>query len=473
MKTPQRLPVLAVLALAGALLAPGCGQAPPPAMGERPPVAVTAFPVVTKDVPLYIDEVGRAVASAVVELQPEVSGRITEVLFTDGADLKAKAELFKIDSRPFDARLAEAEARSKAADAGVVLAQAARDTAAARITTAKSKRDQAKAQTTWARAMSEASRADTTAAEAEAVRAIEDEKRFQSVGSGAVSQTDLARVKAEADAARARLGAVKRREAAALADAAQYEAAERSFEEAIAEAQSLHTESSARVVTAEAAVLEATAAAQSAALDVERCTVKAPLGGRAGRRLVDVGDVVEANATTLLVIQALDPAHIEFSVQERDLVRVQRHMGNGTALKAEVRLPDDPETREGELAFLDNAVEPGTGTVRLRVTIANKDGRFWPGLFVRVRLLLDTLKGALLVPAAAPQVSPQGLVVYVVGADGTAQMRPVKLGQRQGDLVVVDEGLAAGDRVIVDRNLTVFPGAKVIVAEPPTAEPAR
>src|SRR5208283_138318 len=95
--------------------------------------------------------------------------------------------------------------------------------------------------------------------------------------------------------------------------------------------------------------------------------------------------------------------------------------------------------------FLDNAVQDGTGTVKLRATIPNGDHYFWPGRFVKVRLVLSTIRGAVLVPAAAPQRSANGPFVYVINEDSTAELRPVKLGQRQDELVVVDEGLKPGE----------------------------
>jgi len=131
-------------------------------------------------------------------------------------------------------------------------------------------------------------------------------------------------------------------------------------------------------------------------------------------------------------------------------------------LKVEVHLPDETDqARAGELTFLDNAVQDATGTVKLRATIPNPDHRFWPGRFVKIRLVLSTLQAAVLVPAAAPQMSAQGQFVYVVKQDSTAELRQVALGQRQGDLVVVNQGLKAGERVVVNGQLGVTPGGKV------------
>ena len=136
-------------------------------------------------------------------------------------------------------------------------------------------------------------------------------------------------------------------------------------------------------------------------------------------------------------------------------------------LSVEVRLPDEPATPGvGALTFLDNAVVGATGTVKLRATLPNADGRFWPGRFVKVRLVLDTIPGAVLIPAAAPMTSAEGSIVYVVKADDTAEMRPVVLGQRHGELQTVAKGVVAGERVVVVGQIGVTPGGKVAVVEP-------
>jgi len=212
---------------------------------------------------------------------------------------------------------------------------------------------------------------------------------------------------------------------------------------------------------AEAQVRQNRAAVERARLDLEYCTIRAPIDGRAGQRLVDVGNVVSANNCALLVIQRLDPIYADFTVTEHDLGAVQRNMARRT-LRVEVSLPDDTgEPRRGNLTFLDSAVQEGSGTVKLRATIPNADRRFWPGRFVKVRLVLDSRPQAVLVPASAPQMSATGSFVYVVKQDSTAELRPVKLGQRQGDFVVVDEGLKSGERVVVRGQLGVTPGGKV------------
>ena len=215
----------------------------------------------------------------------------------------------------------------------------------------------------------------------------------------------------------------------------------------------------------QAQVDAAAAALETAKLNLEYCFVHSPINGRAGARLVDVGNVVQPNTTSLLSIQRLDPIYANFTITERDLPEVQKQMAQGN-LKAMVRLPTDAAdgARAGKIEFLDNAVQNSTGTVNLRATISNPDRHFWPGQFVQGKLLLTTQKGAVLIPSQATQISQKGPFVYVVKPDDTAELRVVTLGQRQGDNVVVTGGLRPDERIVVAGQMTVRPGGKVHVA---------
>src|SRR5580704_1157436 len=215
------------------------------------------------------------------------------------------------------------------------------------------------------------------------------------------------------------------------------------------------------VAVNEAQVQAAQAAVENAKLNLEYCFIHSPIEGRAGARLVDVGNVVQANTSGLLLIQHLDPIYADFTVTERDLPEVQSEMAKGT-LRTMVRLPSDAPAaaRTGTLTFLDNAVQASTGTVNLRATVRNPDHHFWPGQFVKISLILATTKGAVLVPNQAIQISQQGPFVYVVKPDDTTELRPVSLGQRQGEDVVVTKGVAAGERVVVTGQMRWFPGPR-------------
>jgi multidrug efflux system membrane fusion protein len=220
------------------------------------------------------------------------------------------------------------------------------------------------------------------------------------------------------------------------------------------------------VEVAEAQLSQGRAALDTARLNLEYCTIRSPIHGRAGQRLADAGNIVTANNSSLLVIQRLDPIYADFTVPENDLTEVQHNMARRT-LRVEVRLPDEPDKpREGKLTFLDSSVQDGTGTIKLRATLDNSDRRFWPGRFAKVRLILDTQRQAVMVPAGAPQISAKGPFVYVVKQDSTAELRPVSTGQRQGDLIVIDKGLKAGERVVTTGQLGVTPDGKVQIAQP-------
>jgi membrane fusion protein, multidrug efflux system len=223
----------------------------------------------------------------------------------------------------------------------------------------------------------------------------------------------------------------------------------------------------------QAEVEAAEAALETAKINLDYCYIHSPIDGRAGSRLVDVGNVVQPNTTSLLSIQRLDPIYANFTITEGDLPTVQKEMSSGT-LKAAIRLPSDAENtaRRGRVEFLDNAVQTGTGTVNLRATLSNSDHHFWPGQFVDVKLILSTEKGAVLVPNQAAQISQRGPFVYVVKSDDTAELRPVKLGQRQGDQVVVTEGIAPNERVVVAGQMLIRPGGKVRIDSNSTAASA-
>jgi multidrug efflux system membrane fusion protein len=221
------------------------------------------------------------------------------------------------------------------------------------------------------------------------------------------------------------------------------------------------------VDVAQAQVEAAQAAVETAQVNLDYCQIRSPIDGRAGQRLVDAGNVVEANSTALLSIQAVNEVYADFTITERDLAEVQKQMKAGV-LKTEVRLPSDAATeqRDGELKFLDNQVQDGTGTVKLRAEIANADHHYWPGQFVNIRLILTILKKAVLVPSQAIQTSQQGPFVYVVKTGNIAVIRPVTLGQRQGEMIVVIKGVGPGENVVNTVHPLIQPDKPVRIDSP-------
>jgi len=348
--------VLAVLVLLRTFQR-GVGTLKPAQAPVRP---VTVAKVVTKDVPLYLDEIGTCAAYESVLVQAQVNGVIITRNFQDGSDVKKGDLLFTIDPRPFQAAL-----------------------------------DQAKAQ----------------------------------------AELDQVNLKRQED--------LRARKVVSQQD----------YDTAVANAQ------------------KSQAATEAAQVNLDWCYIKSPINGRVGLRNVDVGNLVGPSTPPLVTILGLDPIYTDFTVAENDLPLVRKYLG-GPNIKVQTYLQDGSITpRTGDLYFIDNAVQPGSGTVKARGVTPNPDRALWPSEFVRVRFVLDTLKNATLVPAQAVQVSQSGPFVFVVKPDNTVDLRPVKPGQRQeGDLTVVESGVKPDETVVVTGQLALAPGAKV--APQPYAAPS-
>jgi multidrug efflux system membrane fusion protein len=354
-----------------------------------------------------MDALGRIVAREVVAIKPQVSGRILKIHFVDGANVKKGQLLFTIDPRPFDATLKQAEANL------------ARDTALKKQAEANLAREVAREK--WG------------LAQVERYRAL--------VEQGVVPHEQYGQLRADYDTLKANTEAAR-----------------------------------AAVASADQTIKVDNAAIETAKVQLSYCYINSPIDGRAGQRPVDNGNVVNPGggdsggsstpSNALLVIERLDPIYADFTISQNHLTAVQDQMRAG-ALNAEVRLPDSADSPVvGALTFVDNAVQTETGQVTLRATLPNPGHRFWPGRFVNVRLLLGTVRDAVLVPVSAPQMSANGSYVYVVKADSTAEQRAVSLGQRQGDLIVVEKGVAAGEKVVTNGQLGVTPGGKILIESP-------
>lgn len=237
-------------------------------------------------------------------------------------------------------------------------------------------------------------------------------------------------------------------------------------------------------LTSEVDALKAQTKADQAAVETARinrdfCAVRAPVAGRVGVLLVDLGNVVAAGAAQPLVrLNSLDPIYADFPIVERELAEV-KSLASKARLKVSVTpLGPNPSPREGELLVIDNSVQAGAGTVKLRAIVPNADRGLWPEQFVNVHLTLDTLPGALLVPADAVKTGQMGAYVFVVTPEMTLDLRVVRTGQTHEDRVVILEGLKAGERVVVGGQIMLAPGMKVVDAEsmpktPPAAPAAK
>jgi len=204
------------------------------------------------------------------------------------------------------------------------------------------------------------------------------------------------------------------------------------------------------------------AAVEQAKLNLAYCRVTAPIAGRTGGLLVHAGNLVRAgDEKPLVTINRLEPILVSFSLPERDLLAVQER-----ARKARLAVSATPPgggPHEGELSFVDNAVDAATGTIELKATFPNRDRALWPGQFANVSLTLDTEAGAIVVPAAAVQNGQSGTFVWIVGGDGKAEVRPVTVKRNWQALSVLSEGVKAGEKVVVDGQLRLAPGAPVTI----------
>jgi multidrug efflux system membrane fusion protein len=233
-----------------------------------------------------------------------------------------------------------------------------------------------------------------------------------------------------------------------------------------------YDQQAALVAQLEGAVKGDQGAISSAKLELDYTRIVAPIGGRVGLRLVDAGNMVHAtDAGGLLVITQVKPISVLFTVPEDHLPAVMKGLASGVHLPVEAYdRSGRTKIADGELVTADNQIDPTTGTFRLKAVFANDDLALFPNQFVNVRLLLDVLKGATLVPTTAIQRGPNGTYVYVVKADKTVEMRPVTLGVTAGNQAAIASGLAAGEVAVVDGADKLRTGTAVEVRE--AAKPA-
>lgn len=223
--------------------------------------------------------------------------------------------------------------------------------------------------------------------------------------------------------------------------------------------------------TAEA--LEATIRADQAAVELARlqlgyATLHAPITGLAGARLADPGNLVKTNETPLAVINQVEPLYLVFALPERYLPELRRRLASGM-LKVEADAQDGGGPVVGEVEFLDNRIDPATGTIALRAIFANQDQRLHPGQFLRLDLLLGELTDVPVIPVQAVQAGQRGDQVYLVSPDRRAELRPVTLGPRVGDEVAVSAGLEGGEQLVIDGQARLAKGVKLDLKE---ADPA-
>ena len=329
-------------------------------------------------VPLEISATGHIEAFATVDVRSQVTGTLKAVHFKEGDEVKAGAVLFTIDSRPFAANLAKAEA------------DLAKDTA----------------------------------------------------------DLDNARREGERYALAAQKGFV-------------------SVEQA--------NQAATKVATLSATVKADQALVENARLELEYCTIRAPLAGRTGEIRTDQGNLINANvATPMVTINQIQPVLATFTVPGRHLKEIGKYRDAGT-LKvmiveqsaAREAAAGDPPT--GSLTFIDNTVDPATGVIRLKASFANIDRNLWPGQMVDIRMQLALLPGCIVVPSQAVQTGQKGPYIYVVKEDKTVEYRPVTPGILINGETVIESGLQAGERVVTDGQMQLADGVKVEERSKPAA----
>jgi multidrug efflux system membrane fusion protein len=335
------------------------------------PVSVGA--VVSKNVPFQIIAIGNVEAYNTISVKAMINGEIIAVHFKEGQYVNKGDLLYKIDPRPYEAALRQAQANL------------ARDTAQAK-------------------------------------KAREDVKRYKYL-----IQEELVPVK--------------------------------DYDQIIANDEALDA-----TLKADAAFVETNR------LQLEYTSIRSPISGIAGNILVNTGNVVKANDVPLVTVNQVNPIYVTFAVPEKTLSEIKKRMAAGK-LQVQAVIPGqekNPET--GVLAFVDNAVDKTTGTIKLKGTFENKNRILWPGQFVSVTLYLYLQSDAVVVPSQAVQSGQMGQFVYVLKEDQTAEVRPVVIARTYENDSIVEAGLKPGEQVLTDGLLMVKPGAKVQIKESPGAQ---
>lgn len=435
---PRHLPVpLGTLLLAALAILAGCSGDPAERADAKTPQAgpaipVSASPVVTKSVPVQLRANGTVQAIATVTVMSQVDGQISQIHFREGQDVRKGEPLFTLDQRPFEAALSQAEANL------------GRDAA---------QREQAQAALAQSVAAEKQAEANLARDTAQLDYANAQARRYKElIDDGAISKDQYDQVRTSAVAMQATVQAD--------------EAAINNAEAAIRSAQAT-TETIRAAIQADQAVVD------NARIQLGYTTIRAPMDGRTGNLLVHVGSAVKARDSNspLVVINQIHPIYVSFAVPEQSLADIRKYRAAGS-IRVEALLPGQEDRPiGGELSFVNNAVDPSTGTIQLKATYPNPDNRLWPGQFLNVLLTLTVEPNAVVIPSQAIQTGQQGPYVFVVKPDLTVQMRPIAPGPSLDGETVVQSGLAPGERVVTEGQIRLVPGARVEVAAPAPSPP--
>ncbi|TLN24191.1 efflux RND transporter periplasmic adaptor subunit [bacterium] len=416
---------------------------------KRPPVPVVAEAAKKADFPVALSVIGTVEPPRSTQVRSQIGGLITQVSFKEGDAVRAGQTLFTIDQRTIEGNIKQLEADLARQAAQKKASEAQLKALEAQIKTAE-------AQAKTAEAQARAAEANSKSAEANAGLADAQVKRYEGLASKEyVSKEQFDQVRTSSTAAQSSLSASK-----ATIDAANSSAeASRSNAEAL----KAQAEAARASIEATSAAMEVTKASiGNAKVQLGYTSLTAPFSGVAGSVMAKAGDLVKANDTALVTINQVNPVLVRFTVPESDLPRVQKFRKEGS-LKIRADLPGrGGEAREGKIVFLDNAVDRATGTITLKAEFGNEDGALWPGQFTTLVLDLFTLKDAVTVPSPAILTGQKGPYVFVI-KEGVASVRPVKPGPSANNITVVDSGVSAGETVVTDGQLKLYPDAQTVL----------
>lgn len=392
---------------------------------------VTIATATQRTVPVQISAIGNVQAGATVSVTPQASGRITGVFFQKGQDVHKGQLLFALDDRTQAAAIAQAQGTVARDQALVQQARAtlARDLGAVRQAQATLAKDQAQAQF----------------AQAQNTRYSNLYKQ------GAISQDQAQQYAANNQVSAATLQV---------------------DQDAIANAQAVALGDKAAIKNAEAVVTSDRAALANVQVQSSYTKIYAPIDGRAGNILVTEGNVVQAGSSNALVtIAKIRPIQVSFSVPEANLPEIQKHVENGK-LPVSVTFAGNTTPIQGSLAFVNNTVDPNTGTIQLIGDFDNTNDQLFPGQFVKTTLTLTQEPNAIVVPAQAVQNGPNGQFVFVVNPDSTVTNVPVTTSSTIDGLDVIQQGLQPGAKVVADGQANLVEGSKVRVKTRANSAPA-
>ena len=400
----------------------GCEK--PSAEAAPPPPVVGVVDSRRMDVPVTVSPNGTTRALEDVTIRARVRGFLTERLFTEGAFVKKGQLLLVIDEEPYKIALRSAKARHSEADAALRKAEAskAREVAASQVELSKAQRFLAQAQERRSRLL-------------------------LARNAGTLEDVD----KVEAD--------LRRWEAQVGADVATSEQAKADYDVGIASTRAM--------------VEAAMAAVQDAALNLGYCRMYAAIDGRIGQARVKVGNLVGPDSggggafTDLATIQQLDPMGVEVLLSSRDLERITQLVGAGLNVRVTRpgRAGDVEHPENGTFYFIDNTIDETTSTFLAKARIPNPDASLLPGAYVKLRMVIDQLKGAVVVPAPSVTEIDSGPVVHLVDKDGKVAVQKVEVGPTFEGMRVIARGLEPGASVIVEGLQMIRPGL-VVKAEP-------